>query len=175
MSSEPRSVSSVLFSSQRQTTSGEKSLPAISLMAQSCVEAIVTAAGSRGGRRGRQRGGRRGEAERGRQRGEEEGEAEREGEGEAERGRQGGGREGEAERGGGQPPRPPSRLPLLLLSGDQLSVHAGQNQRWTVMYQHNDRRRSIKRLVCNKNLELENLLILTGLNRTRLCVRLTEY
>lgn len=70
-------------------------------MAQSCVEAIVTAAGSRGGRRGRQRGGRRGEAERGRQRGEEEGEAEREGEGEAERGRQGGWREGEAEREGG--------------------------------------------------------------------------
>lgn len=173
-------MSSVLFSSQRQTTSGEKSLPAISLMAQSCVEAIVTAAGSRGGRRGRQRGGRRGEAERGRQRGG--GEAER-GEGEAEREGGGGGREGEAGRGeggggrggGGQPPRPPSRLPLLLLSGDQLSVHAGQNQRWTVMYQHNDRRRSIKRLVCNKNLELENLLILTGLNRTRLCVRLTEY
>lgn len=70
--------------------------------------------------------------------------------GEAERGEEGGGREGKAERGGGQPPRPPSRLPLLLLSGDQLSVHAGQNQRWTVMYQHNDRRRSIKRLVCNK-------------------------
>lgn len=130
-------------------------------MAQSCVEAIVTAAGSRGGRRGEAE---RGEGERGRQRG---------------GGREGGGtrgEEGEAKReGGGQPPRPPSRLPLLLLSGDQLSVHAGQNQRWTVMYQHNDRRRSIKRLVCNKNLELENLLILTGLNRTRLCVQLTEY